>query len=45
MSNPMEDPDRVDPTKQSGRPFQVMGFFGILVAVLVVMLVVGIVVL
>lgn len=45
MTTPQEDPDRVDPTKQSGRPLLVTGFIGILVAVLVVMLIVGIVVL
>lgn len=45
MSNPMEDPDRVDPTKQSGRPLIVSGAFLGIFAVLAVLLVIGIIVL
>lgn len=45
MSTPQDDPDRADPTKQSGRPFQVMAMLALIVGALVVMLVIGMVVL
>lgn len=45
MSTPQNDPDRVDPTKQSGRPLIVSGAVGLLLVVLAVLLVIGIVVL
>ena len=45
MTSPQHDPDRVDPTNQSGRPFLVTGMIGTFVIVLLILLVIGIVVL
>lgn len=45
MNNPMEDPDRIDPTKQSGRPLMISGAFLGIFAVLAVLVVIGIIVL
>ncbi|WP_181312079.1 hypothetical protein [Nocardioides campestrisoli] len=45
MTTPREDPDQIDPTQQSGRPFQVMALFGLIAVGLIAMLIVGIVVL
>lgn len=45
LMNSMEDPDRVDPTKSSGRPLMVSGAFLLIFAVLAVMVIIGVLVL
>lgn len=45
VMNAMEDPDRIDPTKQSGRPLMVSGMFLLIFAVLAVMVIIGVIVL
>ncbi|WP_162799451.1 hypothetical protein [Nocardioides sp. 616] len=45
MSSPLEDPDRVDPTKSSGRALIITAMFGVAFLVLLVMLAIGIFVL
>ncbi|WP_295661394.1 hypothetical protein [uncultured Nocardioides sp.] len=37
----MEDPDSVDPTKQSGRPFFLLGILITIIVVLSIMVIIG----
>jgi hypothetical protein len=41
MVRPTEDPDSVDPTKQSGRPLFLVGVLVLIVIVLSVLVVIG----
>ena len=41
MVRPLEDPDSVDPTKQSGRPFFLVGVLVLIVIVLSVLVIIG----